>query len=235
MDEDAKAYFQAVEQHFIERRGQALLLSPEDVRRVAGWHSEGVPVEAVCEGIDVHFERMARRGRAPRRAVTLAYCEDDVHEAWAGVKQRKLGARGAGAGEEGAGPSALDEHARLLGLLRESEESARKQGREPQAMAIARAAAKLEKKAELFDESRAEHDAQRTEDHLRRLERSLDKALREAEGESALGELVASVESELASKRERMKPEVYERVREQLIAKRLRERLHLPRLSLFYT
>lgn len=234
MDEDAKAYFQAVEQHFIERRGQALLLSPEDVRRVSAWHEEGVPIEAVQEGIDVHFERMARRGRAPRRAVTLAYCEDDVHEAWAGVKQRKLGARSGGA-VASEGPSALDEHARLLAALRASGERAEAEGAAAQAKAIARAAGKLEKKAELFDEGAAEHDAQRTEDHLRRLERSLDKALREAEGEAALTRLESAVEAELESKRARMKAEVYERVRDQLVAKRLRERFGLPRLSLFYT
>jgi len=234
VDEQAQAYFQAIEEHFIERRGQALLLSPEDVRRVSEWHREGVPFEAVREGIDLHFERMQRRGKEPRRAVTLAYCEDDVLAAWAGVKQRKLGARdGAGLAAESLGGS--DEHARLLDRLRASQAKAEADGAAVDATAIGKAVAKLEKKAELFDPSHPEHDAQRTEDHLRRIEKALEKALREAAPEATLAGLVAGVENELADKRARMKPEVYTRVSEQLLAKRLRERFNLPRLSLFYT
>ena len=101
--------------------------------------------------------------------------------------------------------------------------------------AIGKAARKLERKAELFDETRPGHDPQRTEDHLRRLERRLDADLRAAVGEEALARVVEAVVSELESKRGRMKAEVYERVKEQLVAKRLRERFGLPRLSLFYT
>lgn len=234
MNEEAQVYFQAVEEHFIERRGQALLLSPEDVRRVSDWHCDGVPIEAVKEGIDLHFERMARRGKEPRRAVTLAYCEDDVLGAWAGVKQRKLGAR-SGAALEADSIGGVEEHARLLARLQASQAKAESAGAEGDAKAIAKAVAKLEKKAELFDPAQASHDAQRTEDHLRRIEQALDKAMREAAGEQALAALTTGVETELADKRARMKPETYERVADQLLAKRIRERFDLPRLSLFYT
>jgi hypothetical protein len=235
VDESAKSYFQAIEQRFIERRGRALLLSPADVRRVADWHREGVPLEAVLEGVDLHFDRMQRRGREPRRAVTLAFCEDDVHDAWAGVKQRRLGARTASATAAAEGPSLLDEHARLLAALRAARDRAVEEGRGVEAGAIERALGTLEGKAELFDAARADHDPQRTEDHLRRLERSLDRALREAAGEESILELTRAVESDLAEKRSRMKDATWERVREQLVSKRLRERHALPRLSLFYT
>jgi hypothetical protein len=234
VNEEAQVYFQAIEEHFIEKRGQALLLSPEDVRRVAEWHGEGVPIEAVKEGIDLHFERMARRGKEPRRAVTLAYCEDDVLGAWAGVKQRKLGARD-GAALEADAIGGTEEHARLLAKLRASQEKAQAAGADGDATAIAKAIGKLEKKAELFDPNQPAHDAQRTEDHLRRIEQALDKAMRQAAGDESLAALAAGVERELADKRARMKPETYERVSDQLLAKRLRERFDLPRLSLFYT
>src|SRR6185369_5809960 len=103
MDAATQAYFRAVEEHFIRRRGRPLLLSPADVRRVGEWHAAGIPLATVVEGIDIHFDRMERRGRAPRRAVTLAFVDDDVLDAWAGARHRRTG-RGAPAGE--AAPAA---------------------------------------------------------------------------------------------------------------------------------
>ena len=45
----------------------ALLLSPADVRRVATWLADGIPLAAVLEGIDLHFDRLARRDRLSYR------------------------------------------------------------------------------------------------------------------------------------------------------------------------
>lgn len=238
MDEATQQYFRAVEERFIERRGKALLLSPGDVARVADWHRQGIPLEAVLEAIDVHFERMQRRERAPRRAVTLAYLEDEVLDAWAGVRRRKLG-RPAPAAGSGAAPTVLatrDEHARACAALRAAAERLAAGGDLERRLgeAVTAGLAKLEAKAGLFDETKPEHDDERAEDHLRRLERSILEHAREALGAGAVEALAADVLASLGDKRARMDPKALERAMTQLVDRSLRERLGIPRLSLFY-
>jgi hypothetical protein len=242
LDDDARAFFTAVEEHFIRRRGQALLLSPADVGRVAGWHRDGVPLEAVREGIDIHFDRLARRGRAPRRAVTLAFLEDDVLDAWAGAKRRRLGraaAASAGGEADDGEPASLarpEEHAHLVAALEAATSTARARGLPEAAVAaIAAATEKLRAKAGLFEPGRPEHDEQRTEDHLRRLEKSLQEALQRALGEERVAALRREAEAELGERRQRMAADAAERVTAQLLARRVRDACAVPRLSLFYT
>jgi hypothetical protein len=236
VDEAAQHYFRSVEEHFVRLRGQPLLLSPEDVQRVARWHAQGIPLAAVIEGMGIHFDRITRRGKAPRRAVTLAYLEDDVIDAWAGGRRRRLGRGSAKGGEAAPEPLvSTGEHARLLAALDEA--AARLGGGDATAVAlasdVAAARAKLEKKSELFDPSHEGHDEQRTEDHLRRIERSLGEAARRALGER-LAAIEAEIASELEAKRTLMSASTFERISAQLLDKRLRERFGLPRLSLFY-
>ncbi len=236
MDEATRTYFETIERHFIERRGQALLLSPADVARVAGWRAQGVPLEAVIEGVDVHFERMLRRGRAPRRAVTLAYVEDDVMDAWAGVRRRRVG-RAVGGDGAGQAPAALATRAELarLGAALDAAR-ARLEGAGDQALAdlVAAARAKLDTKAALFDETTDAHDDERAEDHLRRLEKGLLARARASLGPEAESQLVAQAQRDLAARAARLEDSARERAIVQLVDRSLRERLGIPRLSLFY-
>jgi len=236
MDAEARAYFEEIERRFIDRRGQPLLLSPADVARVAKWHDDGVPLAAVVEGIDVHFERMQRRGREPRRAVTLAYVEDDVLDAWAGVKRRRLGAR---ATTPAAGPTHLAtraEHERLLAQIDDAPGRLKDDdARAALAEALEHAREKLAAKAALFDEGASEHDDERAEDHLRRLEKSLLERARAALGENEMARIEAEASDALAQRRLRMDARAHDRARQQLVDKALRERLGIARLSLFYT
>jgi hypothetical protein len=233
VEQGEREYFEAIERRFIERRGRPLLLSPEDVARASEWHAAGIPLEAVLEGIDIHFDRMTRRGRAPRRAVTLAYVEDDVTDAWAAGKQRRLGRSADEGGVSGADASL---HAALVAsLLAAAERLGGTSPRAEVAEALRASAKKLEAKASLFDVAAPDHDPQKTEDHLRRLEKSLLTAAREALGHDPLAALEAEVAAELADKRARMAEATYARVSGHLLDKRLRERFGIPRLSLFYT
>ena len=237
MDEDETAYFRSVEEHFIQRRGRPLILSPGDVHRTRTWHDGGIPLKAVLEGIDIYFDRLERRGRAARRAVTLAYLEDDVLDAWAGEKRRRLGRAGESDDAGKPGPVARpEEHERLARSLADTARELGGRGETENLVgaAVEAAAKKLRAKADLFDPAREDHDEQRVEDHLRRLERTLLTAVRKAVGEDGVTCLERDVTASLADKRERMGESTHERVVRQLVDKRLRERFGIPRLSLFY-
>jgi hypothetical protein len=241
VDDAVREYFSSIEARFIEKRGQALLLSPGDVARVAEWHRQGIPLQAVLEAIDVHFERMARRGRTPRRAVTLAYLDDEVVDAWAGVRRRKVGRAPAPRGGEAALPGApqvlatREEHAKLCGSLRgAAERLAGSAATEPLAAHVRTALGKLEAKIALFDEASPEHDDERAEDHLRRLERSLLDHAMDALGEPERERRTREAIQALGDKRQRMDPKAGERAVAQLVDRSVRETLGVPRLSLFY-
>lgn len=241
MDAAAQEYFRAVEERFIERRGQALILSPADVARVADWHRQGIPLEAVLEAIDVHFERMARRQRPARRAVSLSYLEDEVLDAWSGARRRKLGrpsvGQSAGTGGAAVALANADEHARACQALKAASERLAGSADPRAAQLAAHVSAALEKlqgKAALFDPAAEGHDDERAEDHLRRLEKSLLQHAREILGPEEIARLERDAGATLGEKAHRMDDKARERAISQLVDRSLRERLGIPRLSLFY-
>ncbi|MEM7246621.1 MAG: hypothetical protein AAF533_14820 [Acidobacteriota bacterium] len=239
MKAGGREYFEAIEEHFIRRRGQALMLSPADVHRVSGWHDAGIGLEAVLEAIDIHFERMARRDRPSRRAVTLAYLEDDVLDVWAGVRQRRMGASstgtagGPGESEPIAGPAT---HRRFVDRLQDDQRrlSAGDEREVAAATLVAKLAKRLEGHAEKFRPDLPDHDEQAAEDCLRRIEKSLRDGLRKLTSDDRLEALEQEGLATLGEKADAMKESTRQRLVKQLVDKTLREEMGLPRLSLFY-
>ena len=64
-------YFQRIEEHFGQRRGGPLILSPKD------W-----PLPVVLRGINQAFDRFAASGPRPDRLNTLSYCAQHVETTW---------------------------------------------------------------------------------------------------------------------------------------------------------
>ena len=77
-------------------------------------------------------------------------------------------------------------------------------------------------------------DARKLEDSLAGIERMLNEALRAAAPAEAIQEIDKEIKKRLRPYRSHMEPAVYEQTVENFLLKRLRERLGVPRLSLFY-
>ena len=80
----------------------------------------------------------------------------------------------------------------------------------------------------------ARPDAEQLEAALTDLEGLIDRAVRAGIGADALASARAEAEGQLRPYRARMERAVYEQTLENLLAKALRERFRLPRLSLFH-
>jgi hypothetical protein len=91
-DQAQSGYYQAIAREFLRRRGAPFFLSPKDLAVISGWEEEGVPLDAVLEGIGRAFEagRGPSRGRAPS---TLARCQAQVRKAMAQHVDRGAGSR----------------------------------------------------------------------------------------------------------------------------------------------
>ncbi len=197
------AYFQAIEEIFVELRGAPLLLSPADWQVARRWHREGVPLDLVRSTLEEVFARRKERG-AKGKISSLRYCAPAVEAAWADLRELTAPARRAEA-------PAFEVAPRLQAL------AASLPGREELAARV----------------TGLSGDPQEVEERLAALDRQmLDQAWDGLDGETR-SEVEAAVEKTLAALAGRLPAAELASSRERLVRQTLRRKLGLPVLSLF--
>jgi len=206
-EESDHAYFQAIEETFVELRGAPLLLSPTDWQVARRWHQEGAPLELVRRTLAEVFARRKERG-AKGKISSLRYCAPAVEAAWAEVRELTAPGRRTDA-------PAFEVPQRLAALA--ASLPADLQDRENLAARIAA----------------LEGDPQEVEDRLSSLDREMLDAAAAGLDAEVHAEIDAAVEKTLAALGRRLPVEELELSRERLARQILRRRLGLPVLSLF--
>ena len=255
-------YYTEIEDTFVRRRGKHLLLSPLDWALIESWKTMGVPLHVALRGIEKSFDSYEARPRN-RSVKSLFYCQEEVEAQFADWLEMQRGAAvipgdtvsadgvvaAAGAMAEGAAPE-VEASARLpfpraviaghLAECRAAVESAAVERRAREAAgadelseALGRVSSRLAELERDFGAA-ARPDAQQLEAALTDLEGLIDRAVRAGVGSGALASARAEAEGQLRPYRARMDVAVYEQMLENLLAKSLRERFRLPRLSLFH-
>jgi hypothetical protein len=207
------AYYQAVEEYFVSRRGDPLFLSNADWNLVRKWRKAGLPLRVVLRGIRDALDAHAHGWNRDRRVGSLAYCAREVDAA----RERWERALALGR-EEGGGAAAT-----LAGFAADLEGATLPVAVRPVADAIAR---------ELHEAGI--EDLERLTPWLGEREERLVRALAEAEPEERRAALEAEVEAALAPWRGRMPAAVLAQLRRESLARRRLESYGLPRLSLFH-
>ena len=246
-------YFTEIEEAFIRRRGRHLLLSPMDWALIESWKEMGVPLHVALRGIERSFDSYESRPRK-RSVKSLMYCQEEVEAQFAEWLESQTGAHapsqkdaddsdaeGAAPTDEGAGRGLPFPRAVISAHLAECRDSVRRAldsrreraGDGPLCEALARAAVRLEELASDFERAPLP-DAELLESSLTDIEALLDRALRESLPSDELEETRASAAEQLKPYRARMERATYEQTLDNLLAKSLRERAGVPRLSLFY-
>ncbi len=209
------AYYQAVEEYFVSRRGESLFLSNADWHLVRKWREAGVPLRVVLRGIRDALDSHAHGWGRDRPVRSLAYCTHEVEAA------RERWERALSLGREGA----MDGSAALRGFA-DDLERARDLGSHG-AAAAERIGGELRGRAE-------GGELAELAPWLAQQEAELLEALRMDDDP----EKVAAIESEVARALEpyktRMPPRVLEQLRRESMARRMLEAHGLPRLSLFH-
>ena len=221
-------YFTEIEEHFQQRRGTLTLLSPLDWALMEIWKDAGIPLEAVLRGIDASFDKWERRPRHTRKINSLAYCAQEVLAAAEGMKEAAVGG-----GSPKKDDPELDAGTVSEFLLRKAEELERASLPEAVQKMAGETAAGLRDLAVLF-ESATPPPMEDIERRLTVMEEKLVAALLAGTLESALLEVRTDADRDLAPYRSRMTAPQIEQLHRQYVQKRLLDRHHLPRLSLFY-
>jgi hypothetical protein len=215
MNDPEAAYYQAVEEYFVSRRGDPLFLSNADWNLVRRWRRAGLPLRVVLRGIRDALDAHALGWSRDRKVGSLAYCAREVdaaRERWERVLA--LGR------EEG-----LDVAGALRGFARVLEQAT---GLGPLARPLA---------AELAREMRARAEGQglgEVSAWLAQREAALIARIAADEGPEGAEAVEAGVDRELDRWRGRMPPRVLAQLRSDKLARRRLEAHGIPRLSLFH-
>ena len=212
------AYYQAVEEYFVSRRGDPLILSNADWHLVRQWRVAGVPLRVVLRGIRDALDAHAHGWSRDRKVRGLAYCKNEVEAA------RERWERALTLGKS----DALDVAAALRAFA-DDLERARETG--PRASKTAAGiAAELRARAERGAGPRLEELTA----WLAGREEALLEAIRSDDGEGRVAQVEADVQRALEPYGKRMPPRVLEQLRRESVTRRLLEAHGLPRLSLFH-
>jgi len=209
------AYYQAVEEYFVSRRGESLFLSNADWNLVRKWRIAAIPLRIVLRGIRDALDAHAHGWSRERKVGSLAYCAREVETA----RERWASALTLGHGE-GKGPASA-----VAGFAGQLEQAS---GLGPRARAVADRLAR-EMRNGPVPAALAELTGWLAEREARLLgaiaaeEPAAQREARERE-----------VELHLAPWRGRMPARVLEQLRSESLARRTLEAHALPRLSLFH-
>ena len=232
-------YFTEIEEHFQRGGGGILRLSPLDWVLMETWRNAGIPLEAVLRGIDVTFEHYEKRPSKTRKVNGLGFCSQEVLAAAEDMKEAAVGAAGpelAPASKpraaQGFEPEVIVPYLRRNADLLEAATLPQGTGVSVQSVALD-AAKTLRHLAEEIEKKPAA-PLEDLERRLTVLEEKLFALLLASTPDEEIVTVRAEADRDLAPYRRKMSGPQIDQLQKQYVHKRLLEKFHLPRLSLFY-
>ncbi len=233
-------YFTEIEDAFVRRRGKHLFLSPLDWALMETWKEQGIPLHLVLRGVERAFDSYESKPRK-RSVKSLLYCQEEVEAQYAEWLEARVGANPSSNGDnQNDNDKTTFSSTAVLEHLRHSRESLShlsdvraKLTADELSEALSRASTLLEAIESDFV-SGATVDTRKLEDSLTGLERMLNQALLASVPTPELKATNKELVAQFKPYKNQMEPAVYNQTLENMLLKRLREQLGIPRLSLFY-
>lgn len=229
-------YFTEIEETFIRRRGRNLLLSPLDWALIESWQERGIPLHIVVRGIEAVFDGYEKQPNQRRTVKSLSYCRDEIETRYAVWLEMQIGKKAQNAesgienfdkSDNSANGELFSDEMILAHLKKISGELKTAKSRSKGSLREI-----LEKVLRRLSELENEHFAtEKLEEIFENLDDSIDKILLESYADK---KLKTEVEKQIASYKNKMEADVYERTFDLMLLKRLREQAEIPPLSLFY-
>ena len=226
-------YFTEIEERYLRRRGGGLLLSTLDWALIETWKEAGIPLEAVLRGIDAAFDKYDQRPSKTRKINSLAYCSQEV---LAAAEDMKEAAVGAGMTERPRANQGFEAET-ISGFLERNAQSLAAAKFSESAGTLRAVACEAAKTLRELAAPTGGKPIRRLEDLERRLtvlEEKLFAALLTSTPDEEIVTIRAEADRDLAPYRRKMSAPQIDQLQKQYMQKKLLEKYHLPRLSLFY-
>jgi len=227
-------YFSEIEETFIRRRGRNLLLSPLDWALIETWQERGIPLRIVLRGIEKVFDGVDKQTAQKRTVKSLIYCREEIESQHAEWLETQVGKNGEGKIQnpkskiQNPKDSNLFSDEAISAHLEKVSADLKKAGQKSEAELRETLENVLRQLVNLKQNSQ---DTESLEKSLEKLDASIDQSLlKNSENERIKSE----IEKQIASYKNKMEREVYQRTFDLMLLKRLREKAEIPRLSLFY-
>jgi hypothetical protein len=228
---DEEEYFRVIEDHFLQKRGNPMLLSPKEWVLIREWYEASIPAEVVIRGIDRAFEKK----KDPDNEITnLLYCKRIVKSEYKRHLKSMEGADGSPGSIEPP-PADIEQFLEKLAIgLAESESKAVEAGNAGLAAMLKLRESEL--RNQILDPFRANPamDRQRVEEQLTGIEKNMEQLLLQMVPATDLDRYKEDSMRELKSFEEKLEFGVYQEMLRRSLIKTIRKQYNIPRLSLFY-
>ncbi|MEE8349542.1 MAG: hypothetical protein V3R94_08235 [Acidobacteriota bacterium] len=219
-------YFTEVEEFFTRKRGKNLLISPMDWCLVELWRDSGIPLHVVLRGIERSFDSSAQRKKSTPN--TLFYCHQPVLEAHEEYQNAMVGASEAGQSEEAS--SVSEEGAQQEAVLAYLQDLEGRMGNHP-GEAFDRAENRIAALRAEVSVSQA-ISYQEIDQDLAEVGSMLASALRGDLDRDKVKQLASEVKQELKIYRKRLSKEMYQRLENNYLDRRILALYDLPEFNL---
>jgi|GEM_PF-3241347 len=230
---EEEEYFKLIEDYFVQKRGNPMLLSPKEWALIREWRDAQIPAEVVFRAIDRGFEK--KQSDDDKVPVSLNYFRRIVK----GEYKRFLKAReGLETGDKETGGETSENIQqyleKLVGNLEESSKQAREKGNQAMADLLQGCREKLSSQVlQPFRENQSA-ELQRVEHQLTLLEKEIEQLLLQTISESQLNKFREDAMRDLKSFQDKIEFPVYQEMITRALIKSVRKVYNIPRLSLFY-
>lgn len=235
-------YFTEVEEHFVKRRSKNLLISPLDWSLIETWKQAGIPLHIVLRGIDRTFDAYDARSDKTKIINSIFYCHQEVLLAFEEYKQLHVGVDPeamADAGDAVTGPEQDKE--KISGFLHEkakelteASNQAQKESQTDLAAVLSRALARLEEIASEIETQQQPIEYENLERDLASIDKLILDAAEKQVSEDELKMWNTEAKKELKHYKKNLAKETYDKILENYIHKKMRQRFGLPALTLFH-
>ncbi|MBI2822403.1 MAG: hypothetical protein HYX74_09275 [Acidobacteria bacterium] len=220
-------YFTEIEEYFVRQRGKHMLVSPLDWSLLESWKQVGIPLHVVFRGIERALHKHQARGTL-NRVNSIFYCQPSVMECFEEYQQSTVGqadptdaAPGEDAGNVARALRQLRQHLDRVGSSLPEREVADRVGRMMDGLLAEVGGAKPPAMAAV-EETLQVCDSILLESARRHLEPvKLDSFQQEAR-------------QGLKVYKKKVAPEMYRRIEENFINRKIRQEYDLPEFSLFF-
>jgi hypothetical protein len=230
---EEEEYFKMIEDYFVQKRGNPMLLSPKEWALIREWHQAEIPQEVVIRAIDRGFEK--KKDDAENTPLSLNYFRRIVKSEYKRYlkSQEGLGTDKKESKEE-TSANIRQYLEKLVSALTESEKQASQSGNQAMANLLQGCREKLSGGVLKPFQEGQQVELQRVENQLTILEKEIEQLLLQTISESQLNKFREDAMRDLKSFQEKIEFSVYQEMINRALIKSVRKVYNIPRLSLFY-